>query len=88
MAAAPGFDARLDFISNHLLVRPLTNEERNIAHKEFDVFRAYYSENRADSEKLLNIGEKRADPGMEPADYAALTMVTNELMNLDEVLNK
>jgi len=88
MAAAPGFDARLDFISNHLLARPLTTEERNIAHKEFDDFRAYYSENRADSEKLLNTGEKRADPGMQPADYAALTMVTNELMNLDEVLNK
>jgi hypothetical protein len=88
MAATPSFDARLDFISNHLLARPLTAEERNIAHKEFDDFRAFYSENRADSEKLLNTGERRADPGMEPADYAALTMVTNELMNLDEVLNK
>jgi hypothetical protein len=88
MASAPGFDARLDFISNHLLARPLTPEERSVARKEFNDFRAYYSENRTDSEKLLNTGEKRADPGMEPAEYAAFTMVTNELMNLDEVLNK
>jgi hypothetical protein len=88
MGAAPGFDARLDFISNHLLARPLTADERAIVRKEFDDFRTYYSENRADSEKLLDTGEKRADPGMAPADYAAMTMVTNELMNLDEVLNK
>jgi hypothetical protein len=88
MAAANGFDARLDFISKHLLARPLTSDERAIVRKEFDDFRAYYSDNPDDSEKLLNTGEKRADPGMEPAEYAALTMVANELMNLDEVLNK
>ncbi len=88
MESTPGFDARLDYISNRLLARPLTPEERTIVRKEFDDFRAYYSENRGDSEKLLNTGEKRPDPALDPAESAALTMVTNELMNLDEVLNK
>ena len=88
MASAPGFDARLDFISNHLLARPLTPAERTIVRKEFDDFRAFYTQNPADSEKLLNTGEKRPDPGVDPSDYAAFTMVTNELLNLDEVLNK
>jgi len=28
------------------------------------------------------------DPALPPADYAAFTMLVNQLLNLDEVLNK
>jgi hypothetical protein len=36
----------------------------------------------------LNEGERRPDPALPQADYAAMTMLTSELLNLDEVLNK
>jgi hypothetical protein len=82
------FDARLDFLSTRLLARTLTVQERRIAHKSFDGFQTYYQAHVDDANKLLAMGERKADPGLSAAEYAAFTMLTNELLNLDEVLNK
>ncbi len=88
MESAMEFDARLDFITTHLLARPLTADERPVARKAFDDFRAYYGRNADDAGKLLSTGEKKPDPALPAAELAAFTMLTNELMNLDEALNK
>jgi hypothetical protein len=34
------------------------------------------------------VGESKPDPKLDKVQLAALTMVANQLMNLDEVLNK
>jgi len=49
---------------------------------------AYYKDHPEDARKLLGFGESKSDPGMDIQRLAAWTMLTNELMNLDEVLNK
>ena len=36
----------------------------------------------------MAVGESKADPALDPPTLAAWTMLANELMNLDEVLNK
>lgn len=41
-----------------------------------------------EAKKLIAVGESQADPKLEPSLLAARTMVVNQLMNLDEVLNK
>ena len=38
--------------------------------------------------QLLTVGDMPADANLPPTRLAAWTMLTNELMNLDEVLNK
>ena len=38
--------------------------------------------------KLIAVGESKADPTLDAADARGWTMLANELMNLDEVLNK
>jgi hypothetical protein len=88
MNAKPGFDARLDFISSAVLTRPLSLPERAIARKEFTEFQKYYDGHPDDARKLLSTGERKADPALPAADYAAFTMLTNQMMNLDEALNK
>lgn len=88
MQSVSGFGARLDFIARRLLARPLTLVERGIARKAYRDFESYYDAHPADAAKLLNIGEKKPDPALLTAEYAAFTMLTNQLMNLDEVLNK
>jgi hypothetical protein len=88
MEAVADFDARLDFMSIRLLARTLTAAERRISHRTFEDFRAHYEENPEDAAKLLSDGERKPDPALPPADYAAMTMLANQLMNLDEVLNK
>jgi len=88
MQNEPTFDAQLDFMSTRVLARPLTLAEHALAKKAFDNFRAHYQAHGADAEKLLAVGERKHDPSLAQADFAAMTMLANQLLNLDEVLNK
>ena len=88
MEALAGFDQRLDFLATRVLARPLALSERQIAGKAFQDFRRYYDAHPADARKLLNVGENKPDPALPPAEFAALTMLANQMLNLDEVLNK
>jgi hypothetical protein len=36
----------------------------------------------------MSLRDSKADPSLDPTTLAAWTMLVNELMNLDEVLNK
>jgi hypothetical protein len=88
MQATVDFDARLDYIALRLLARPLSPAEKVIAKKSFDKYEQYYSGHEDDARKFLNQGEHTPDPALKPSEYAALTMLTSEFLNLDEVLNK
>ncbi len=88
MQTSTDFEAQLDFITTRILARPLATKERTIAKKSFSSFRIYYSSHEGDALKFLAQGERKADPSLPQAEYAALTMLTNQLLNLDEVLNK
>ena len=41
-----------------------------------------------DARKFLDVGERKGDPGLPPAEFAALTMLANQMFNLDEALNQ
>lgn len=88
MESTISWDARVDFISTRVLMRPLSLQEREIAKKSFEKYRVYYASHEDDAAKFLNQGERKADPALPSADYAAMAMLTSQLMNLDEVLNK
>ncbi len=82
------FDARLDYIALRLLTRTLSPAERVLAKRSFDKYAQYYGAHEDEARKFLNQGEHKPDPALKPSDYAALTMLTSEFLNLDEVLNK
>ena len=88
MQASFDFDGQLDFVSTRLLARPLTIKEKAIAKKSFERFRTYYAAHENDAKKFLNQGERKPDPALPQADYAAMAMLTSQMLNLDEVLNK
>jgi hypothetical protein len=88
MQSAAGFDQRLDFVSTRLLARPLTPQERTIARRSFDKYREYYETHLTDATKFLNQGARKPDPALPQPDYAAMTMLASQMLNLDEVLNK
>jgi hypothetical protein len=81
-------DARFDFMAERLLARPLKPQEKKILHGNLKNLEAYYKARSDEAEKLLTVGEAKADAKMDKASLAAYTMVANELMNLDETLNK
>jgi hypothetical protein len=81
-------EQRLGFLADRLLARPLRPEELAIVYGSLEKFELYYAANAEDATKLLKVGESKADPKFPAPTLAAWTMVANELMNLDEVLNK
>jgi hypothetical protein len=81
-------DARLDYIGRRLLCRPLRAEEIKIVRESLADLLTYYKAHEDDAKKLVSVGESKVQPGLDVALLAAWTMTANEMMNLDEVLNK
>ncbi|MEZ0267804.1 MAG: DUF1553 domain-containing protein [Phycisphaerae bacterium] len=85
---ARSFDERLDFATTRLIARPMTADERAIVRATYDELLAHYKASAEDAKKLIATGESKRDESLDAAEHAAWTMVVNQLMNLDEVLNK
>jgi len=81
-------ESRIDFMARRLLARPLRPEEMKVVSASAGDLLAFYKANPKDAGKLIAVGESRPDPAVDVPTLAAWTMLANELMNLDEVLNK
>jgi hypothetical protein len=81
-------DTRLDFLAKRLLARSLRSEETKIIQESLAELLTYYKAHPEDAKKLLSVGESKADSTLDATTLASWTMLANELMNLDEVLNK
>jgi len=81
-------NAKLSAIAERLLCRPLKDKETSILMASLTDLRTHYNANAADAEALLKVGESKADDKLPKPEFAAWTMVCNQVMNLDEVLNK
>jgi hypothetical protein len=79
---------RLDFIARRLLARPFRADEQPIVKQSLADLRAHYQSQADAAKELIAVGESKADPALDPAELATWTMLVNELLNLDEVLNK
>ena len=79
---------RLDFIARRLLSRPLAPEELAILLASHADLAAHYTAHPDEAKALLLEGEHQSDAALNPGELATWTMMANQLMNLDEVLNK
>jgi hypothetical protein len=79
---------RFDLVSLKLLARTFRPEEAKVVRESLDGLLAYYKAHPEDAAKLIAVGESKADPSLDVPTLAAWTMLANELLNLDEVLNK
>jgi hypothetical protein len=80
--------AKFTSIAERLLCRPLKAQETPILTASLADLRKFYTTQSADAEALLKVGESKTDTTLPKPELAAWTMLCNELMNLDEVLNK
>jgi len=82
------FESRADLLAKRLLARSLRSEELTVVKGSLAELTAYYQAHGEDAKQLIAFGESKPDDRLDPATLAAWTMLTNEVLNLDEVLNK
>jgi hypothetical protein len=81
-------DERFAFLGRRLLARSFRPEEIEVLRGSLDGLLGHYQANPDDAKALIAVGESKADGSLDAPTLAAWTMLANELMNLDEVLNK
>ena len=86
--AGDDFDQRLDYMTTRLLARDFTLPERAIAKRTYDRFVDLYRADADEAQRLLAVGDSSFDAALPVTASAAWTMLANQLMNVDEVLNK
>ena len=77
-----------EFIAHSILVRPLKAAERPVIAALLQQAQTFYATHEAEARQLIGVGESKSDVQLPGAQLAALTLVANQVMNLDEVLNK
>ena len=82
------FDRLLDYMTERVLARKFREKERRVAKHTYNDFRGYYKSNTEDALQLLAMGESELEEALSVVESGALTMLANQLLNLDEVLNK
>jgi hypothetical protein len=78
----------LAIMAERLLARPLTAKERAIVENTLGEMQRFYQQQPEAARRLLATGEAPVPPEIPAPTLAALTLVANQLLNLDEVLNK
>lgn len=81
-------EVRIQAIAQRLLARPLTEPELAIVSDSLGTFIEHYRAHPEDAAALIAVGETEAPEAIDPSELAAWTMLCNQMMNLDEVLNK
>ena len=86
--AARTFDARLDFITNHALARPFDVKER--ADRRNHTPSSSTTTTRIPPTRRNSSRSASRSPNvtLSATELAAMTMLANQMLNLDEVLNK
>lgn len=89
LKAAAGDDEKaIDVLFRRALSRPLREKERDIVLSNLQALKKYYRSHPDDAQKLISVGESNADEKLDATQLAAWTMLSNQVMNLDEALNK
>lgn len=86
LKAATDFDARLDFITRRLDGRSFKPEERAILRKALDFAIEDFRKNPGEAGKLASVGETPPPPGTIIPELAAWTLISSQILNLDETI--
>ena len=88
LKTADNDDERLRELSLRVLARTFRAEELSIVKRSLAHLMDHYQGHADEAKELIAVGESKADKSLEASQLAAWTMLANEVLNLDEVLNK
>jgi len=81
-------ETRIDTIATRLLLRPLEKTEQEILARSLTSLLDHYLAENEEAGKLIAVGESEPPTDLPAGELAAYTMLANQLMNIDEVINK
>jgi len=78
----------LDTLAYRILARPLSPTELAEIAGTLATMQSFYASQPEEASKLIEVGDSRPDTAVPAPELAALTLVANQLLNLDEALCK
>lgn len=81
-------ESRIDFAYRLVVARAARSTEHSLLQDFLDSQREILREDPEKASKLITVGEKKADPGLDPVELAAWTLVAQMILNLDECLTR
>lgn len=81
-------EQRINRMGLILLSRVPPPKMADVLEKSFLEMQKHYAASPKDAHSLVNIGEKKRDSSIPEPELAAWTMIANEMLNLDETVNK
>jgi hypothetical protein len=81
-------DAAIEHIAMKTVCRNFNQTETKIVQESLQQYRDRYSKNVDAAKQLLAVGSHPISSQLEASELAAWTMLCNQILNLDEVLNK
>ncbi len=86
--AGQQFTERVQWIAEQIISRPFRDEELAVIQASYHQLSEHYRSHAEEAKELIAVGESPTDESVPAPELAAWTMTVNQLMNLDEVLNK
>ncbi len=77
-----------NLIAQRVLGRPFSDQEVEIVMADQTLFHDHYRSHSDDAKALIATGDAPVDKTIDPTLLASWTLVCNEILNLDEALNK
>lgn len=79
---------RIDYGHRLALSRSPDGEVRDILESSYDKHYRFYRSSPERAKSLISVGASEPDPSVDPTQLAAMTMIANTLLNLDETVTK
>ncbi|MGZ5120985.1 MAG: DUF1553 domain-containing protein, partial [Burkholderiales bacterium] len=86
--AGPNREARIDRMSEILLAHDPAPKTLQVLENSLDQMQRRYAVDRNAARALVHQGESKPEADIPESELAAWTMIANEMLNLDETLNK
>jgi hypothetical protein len=83
-----GQAAAISLMFRSVLLRPPSTEEASVVAHTASSLERQFAENPERAQAFLAVGDSKADTTLPAAQFAALSVVASQLLNLDEALNK
>ncbi|MEC7907526.1 MAG: PSD1 and planctomycete cytochrome C domain-containing protein [Verrucomicrobiota bacterium] len=79
---------RIATMYRHAFGSDASPKHQSILEASYQKFQSSFAEKRSGAESLIQVGDSTPNPSLDPIELASLTMVANQIMNLDSFVNK